>query len=111
MDLPVIASEGPTTATSKDRQASKHLGLKPSDNFLPSFHDGVQFASHHDGQALVLGQGELNVSPSLLHDVHTNFGLISFSKLTVVLVTSLFQRDMKNLGKRNLRSVLLSHMI
>lgn len=77
-----------------------YLGLKPSDNFLPRFHHRVEFASHHDGQALVLGQGKLNMSPRLLHDVHTDFGLIAFSKLAVVLIASLFQRNVKHLSRR-----------
>lgn len=33
----------------------------------------------------------------LVHDVHTDLGLVSFSKLVDVLVLALFQRHMKNL--------------
>lgn len=75
------------------------MSLEPSDDLLARLHHGVQFSRHHDGQALVLGQRQLNVGPRLLHDVQAQLGLLPLSKLAVVLVPALFQRDVKHLQR------------
>lgn len=74
-----------------------YLRLQASYDLLASLHDRVQFASDHDGQALVFGQGQLDVCPSPLHDVETHFGLLPLTELAVVLVAPLLQGHVKHL--------------
>lgn len=86
------------TTTILDLQT--YLSLQPRYNFLASLHDGVQFASDHDGEALVLSQRQFYVGASLLHDIQAYLGLLALTKLTVVLVAPLFQGNMEHLTKQ-----------
>lgn len=74
-----------------------YLRLQSSHDLLASLHHRVQFASDHDGQALVFSQRQLDVSPRPLHDVQTHFGLLALPELAVVLVATLLQGHMKYL--------------
>ena len=73
------------------------LSLQSGHNLLAGLHHSVQFPRHHDGKALVFSHGELQVRSGFVHDVHTDLGLISFSKLVDVLVLALLQRNVENL--------------
>lgn len=74
-----------------------YLRLKTSYDFLASLHDRVQFAGDHDGQALVFGQGQLDVGPRPLHDVQAHFGLLALTELAVVLVATLLKGHVEHL--------------
>lgn len=82
------------------QQAWLHLRLQTSYNLLASLHDGVQFAGHHDGQALVFGQGQLDVRSCPLHDIQAHLGLLPLTKLAVVFVATLLQGHMEHLHSR-----------
>lgn len=85
-----------------------YLCLQASYDFFASLHDRVQFAGDHDGQALVFGQGQLNVGPCPLHDVQAHFGLLAFPELAVVLVATLLQGHMEHLHTERVRGVQIS---
>lgn len=76
---------------------SYYLSLQSGHNLFAGFHDGVKLPRDHYGEALVFSHGEFQVGSSLVHNVKTNFSLLSFSKLVHVLVLALFQRHMENL--------------
>ncbi len=79
------------------QDSNKHLSLQPGHNLLPRFHNWIQFSSHHDGEALVLGKREFDMCPGLLHDIQAHFRLLTFTKLTVVFIPPLLQRNMEHL--------------
>lgn len=77
-----------------------HLSLQSSNNVLPGFHDSVQLPRDHDGEALVFGERQLQVSTSSLHDLKADFCLFTFSKLVHVFVFSLLQGYMEYLLRK-----------
>ncbi len=79
------------------QDSNKHLSLQPGHNLLSRFHNRIQFSSHHDGEALVLGKREFDMCPGLLHDIQAHFRLLTFTKLTVVFIPPLLQRNMEHL--------------
>lgn len=72
-----------------NKDKSFHLSLQSGHNLLAGFHHSIQFSRNHDGETLIFCQREFQVGAGLVHDVHTDLGLISFPKLVDVLVLAL----------------------
>lgn len=85
------------------QDSNKYLSLQSGHNLLPRFHNRIKFSSHHDGEALVLGKREFDMCPGLLHDIQAHFRLLTLTKLTVVFIPPLLQRDMEHLKVQRVR--------
>lgn len=81
-------------------QLGTHLSLQSSNDVLPGFHDSIQLPRHHDGEALVFGERQLQMGAGPLHDLQADFCLFTFSKLVHVLVFSLLQGHMEHLLRK-----------
>lgn len=69
--------------------SSLDLSLQSGHNLLAGLHHGVQLSRHHDGQALIFGQGQFQVGSGPVHDVNAHLRLVSLPELVDVLVLAL----------------------
>ena len=67
---------------------STHLCLQFLQNLLPCQNDPLCLAGDHDGEAVVSGLTDLNVTVSLAHHISNNLGLCGLPSEGFVQVTS-----------------------